>query len=144
MIICAIIIILCFVINKIIYKGAEVYFEGNHIRDSILFGMISIFLICTFVLLLLAKLILPFGVTNSFAIVDTPYEDLKIYKVLNSDVTYGHKKYGNACVISDEKGKFYYEFGGIDLNGETQARLNEIAEQYNIEIIEINSMEDMA
>lgn len=206
MIVCAIIIILYFVINKIIYNGAEVYFEENHIRDSILFGVISIFFICTFVFLLLGKSVLSlftpkedrnwfkrkflwefnlvnkskwnkvasiiaiifciligllfysflfdnvgyyddyvrFGVTNSFTIVDIQYEDLKIYKVLNSDVTCGHKKYGNVYAISDENGKNYYEFGEIDPNGKTQKKLNEIAEQYNIEIIVIESINDLS
>lgn len=84
--------------------------------------------------------------------VDVDYEDLNIYKVqydyVDSYNTYRHyavrhstyKPVENAYIIADDNGN-YYNYGEIDPNGETQQKLNEIAEKYGKEIIEVESID---
>jgi len=85
-----------------------------------------------------------FITANSFKITDVSYEDLKIYRFRNNDKNGDGDNYGNAYVISDKSAEYYYELGELNPDGETQARLNKIAEQYNIEIIEIDSINDVS
>lgn len=205
-IVSVVLILLFFVINKIVYNGAEIYFEENYIRDCIFYGSFAALFICTLVFFLFGKVILPlfspkedkswfkrklffefdlvnksklhkiisviavifcvsagsafysllfdnagyydnfvrFGINNSLKTADVQYEDLRIYKVADSEMTHGHKKYGNALAISDKNAEYVYEFGEVDPNGKTQKKLNEIAEKYDIEIVEINTIEDLS
>ena len=59
---------------------------------------------------------------------------MRIYRYIKS----------NAYAVSDENTGYYFELGEVDPNGKTQKKLNEIAEQYNIEIIVIESINDLS
>lgn len=76
-----------------------------------------------------------FSDSSSFKIVNAEYENLNIYKVQYDD----KKPVENAYIIADGDGN-YYNYGEIDPNGETQQKLNEIAEKYDKEIIEVESI----
>lgn len=80
-------------------------------------------------------------INSSLSFADIKYENLQIYKVKGDRAD--NTEYDNAYAISDKNTGCYFEFGEVDPNGETQSRLNEIAEQYNIEIVEINSIDDL-
>lgn len=77
-----------------------------------------------------------FSDSSSFKIVNAEYENLNIYKVQYDD----KKPVENAYIIADDNGN-YYNYGEIDPNGETQQKLNEIAEKYSKEIIEVESID---
>lgn len=84
----------------------------------------------------------------SFGITDVNYEDLKIYKVkfiYDGDEVDEDKliKYENAYAISDGNGN-YYDYGELIKDGKTETKLKEIAEKYNKEIIEIDSLRDIS
>lgn len=93
-----------------------------------------------------------FSDSSSFKIVDAEYENLNIYKVqydyVDSYNTYRHyavrhstyKPVENSYIIADDNGN-YYNYGELDPNGETQQKLNEIAEKYDKEIIEVESID---
>lgn len=82
------------------------------------------------------------GVTLKIS--DIQYDDLKIYKVLNVYTEEGEfEKLENTYAVAGTNG-LYYELGELNPDGEIQARLNEIAEQYNIEIIVIESINDLS
>lgn len=77
-----------------------------------------------------------FSDSSSFKIVNAEYENLSIYKVQY----YDKKPVENAYIIADDNGN-YYKYGEIDPNGETQQKLYEIAEKYDKEIIEVESID---
>lgn len=77
-----------------------------------------------------------FSDSSSFKIVNIEYENLNIYKVQYDD----KKPVENAYIIADGGGN-YYNYEEIDPNGETQQKLNEIAEKYGKEIIEVESID---
>lgn len=77
-----------------------------------------------------------FSDSSSFKIVNIEYENLSIYKVQY----YDKKPVENAYIIADGGGN-YYNYGELDPNGETQQKLNEIAEKYGKEIIEVESID---
>lgn len=77
-----------------------------------------------------------FSDSSSFKIVNVEYENLNIYKVQY----YDKKPVENTYVIADDEGN-YYNYSEIDPNGETQQKLNEIAEKYGKEIIEVESID---
>lgn len=77
-----------------------------------------------------------FSDLSSFKIVNVEYENLSIYKVQY----YDKKPVENSYIIADDNGN-YYNYGEIDPNGETQQKLNEIAEKYGKEIIEVESID---
>ncbi len=77
-----------------------------------------------------------FSDSSSFKIVNIEYENLNIYKVQYDD----KKPVENAYIIADDNGN-YYNYGELDPNGETQQKLNEIAEKYDKEIIEVESID---
>lgn len=77
-----------------------------------------------------------FSDSSSFKIVTAEYENLNIYKVQY----YDKKPVENAYIIADGDGN-YYNYGEIDPNGETQQKLNEIADKYGKEIIEVESID---
>lgn len=77
-----------------------------------------------------------FSDSSSFKIVNIEYENLNIYKVQYDD----KKPVENAYIIADDNGN-YYNYGELDPNGETQQKLNEIAEKYGKEIIEVESID---
>lgn len=77
-----------------------------------------------------------FSDSSSFKIVNAEYENLNIYKVQYDD----KKPVENAYIIADDNGN-YYNYGEIDPNGETQQKLYEIAEKYDKEIIEVESID---
>lgn len=77
-----------------------------------------------------------FSDSSSFKIVNAEYENLSIYKVQY----YDKKPVENAYIIADGGGN-YYNYGELDPNGETQQKLNEIAEKYGKEIIEVESID---
>lgn len=77
-----------------------------------------------------------FSDSSSLKIVNVDYENLNIYKVQYDD----KKPVENAYIIADDNGN-YYNYGEIDPNGETQQKLNEIAEKYGKEIIEVESID---
>lgn len=93
-----------------------------------------------------------FSDSSSFKIVNVEYENLNIYKVqydyVDSYNTYRHyavrhstyKPVENSYIIADGGGN-YYNYGELDPNGETQQKLNEIAEKYGKEIIEVESID---
>lgn len=93
-----------------------------------------------------------FSDSSSFKIVNVEYENLNIYKVqydyVDSYNTYRHyavrhstyKPVENSYIIADDNGN-YYNYGEIDPNGETQQKINEIAEKYGKEIIEVESID---
>lgn len=80
--------------------------------------------------------------SSYFKIVNAEYENLNIYKVQYDYVgrynTY--KPVENAYIIADGDGN-YYNYGELDPNGEMQQKLNEIAEKYGKEIIEVESID---
>ncbi len=80
--------------------------------------------------------------SSYFKIVNAEYENLNIYKVQYDYVgrynTY--KPVENAYIIADGDGN-YYNYGELDQNGEMQQKLNEIAEKYGKEIIEVESID---
>lgn len=77
-----------------------------------------------------------FSDSSSFKIVNIEYENLNIYKVQYDD----KKPVENAYIIADGGGN-YYNYGELDPNGETQQKINEIAEKYGKEIIEVESID---
>lgn len=77
-----------------------------------------------------------FSDSSSFKIVNIEYENLSIYKVQY----YDKKPVENSYIIADGGGN-YYNYEEIDPNGETQQKLNEIAEKYGKEIIEVESID---
>lgn len=77
-----------------------------------------------------------FSDSSSFKIVNIEYENLNIYKVQYDD----KKPVENAYIIADDNGN-YYNYGELDPNGETQQKLYEIAEKYDKEIIEVESID---
>lgn len=77
-----------------------------------------------------------FSDSSSFKIVNAEYENLNIYKVQYED----KEPVENAYIIADGEGN-YYNYGEIDPNSETQQKLNEIAEKYGKEIIEVESID---
>ena len=77
-----------------------------------------------------------FSDSSSFKIVNIEYENLSIYKVQY----YDKKPVENSYIIADDNGN-YYNYGELDPNGETQQKLNEIAEKYGKEIIEVESID---
>lgn len=77
-----------------------------------------------------------FSDSSSFKIVNIEYENLSIYKVQY----YDKKPVENSYIIADDNGN-YYNYGELDPNGETQQKINEIAEKYGKEIIEVESID---
>lgn len=80
--------------------------------------------------------------SSYFKTVDVSYEELEIYRV-QYDYVGRHNNYQpveNSYIIADGNGN-YYNYGEINPNGKTQAKLNEIAEKYNKEIIEVESVD---
>ncbi len=81
-------------------------------------------------------------INKSFNYADVQYENLQIYKIKGEKGS--NYEYENAYAVSDENTGYYFELGEVDPNGKTQKKLNEIAEQYNIEIIVIESINDLS
>lgn len=81
-------------------------------------------------------------INGSLNFADVKYENLQIYKIKGESGN--NKKYDNAYAISDKNTGCYFEFEEVDPNGQTQKKLNEIAEQYNIEIIVVESINDLS
>lgn len=80
-----------------------------------------------------------------FGTTDVSYEDLEIYKVkfiYDEDEEDDYAPSENAYAISDGNGN-YYDYGELIKDGKTETKLKEIAEIYNKEIKEINSVEDI-
>ncbi len=80
--------------------------------------------------------------SSYFKTVDVSYEELEIYRV-QYDYVGRHNSYQpveNSYIIADGSGN-YYNYGELNPNGKTQAKLNEIAEKYNKEIIEVESVD---
>lgn len=77
-----------------------------------------------------------FSDSSSFKIVNAEYENLNIYRVQYDD----KKPVENSYIIADGGGN-YYNYGELDPNGETQQKINEIAEKYDKEIIEVESID---
>lgn len=78
---------------------------------------------------------------SSFELCHISYEDLEICKIQGYYENDEFMEYENAYVIySGEKS---YEIGEVIPNGETQKKLNEIAQKYNKEIKEIKSIEEL-
>ncbi|MDE6111282.1 MAG: hypothetical protein K2F65_05135, partial [Eubacterium sp.] len=81
-----------------------------------------------------------------FEVIDVNYEDLEIYKVKGfyddeEDDEYTLNE--NAYAISDGNGN-YYDYNEIEEGGAVETKLKEIAEKYNKEIVEINSIQDLS
>lgn len=79
----------------------------------------------------------------SFGVTDVRYEDLEIYKV---NFVYDEDdeliECENAYAISDGKGN-YYDYGELLTGGKAETRLKEIAEKYNKEIVEIETIDTL-
>ena len=83
-----------------------------------------------------------FSKLASLDIVTIPYEEIEIYKLegyYEDDEEFA--SYENAYAIAD--GDQYYSYGEILPNGQTQTKLEEIAEKYNKDIKEIKSIEEL-
>ena len=82
-----------------------------------------------------------FNEIDSFAIVTIPYEEMEICKIQGYYEGDEFVSYENAYAIFG--GNNYYDYGEILPNGQTQTKLEEIAEKYNKEIKEIKSIEEL-
>lgn len=85
-----------------------------------------------------------FADDNSLKLCSVSYDDIVVYKPLgyfNDNDEY--IKYDNAYVVSDGKNHIY-EIGEIMRDGETQKYIDGIVTNYNKEIIEIDSIGDIA
>ena len=86
-----------------------------------------------------------YSCNTEFKIVDVNYEDLEIYKVkydYDEDEEDEFVETENYYAISDGKGN-YYDYGELEKGGKTETKLKEIAEKYNKEIVEIDSVEEL-
>ena len=82
----------------------------------------------------------PIGI---FGVGDVNYEDLEIYKVkgyYDGDDEYVLNE--NEYAISDNKGN-YYSIGEVAPGGKAETKLKEIAEKYNKEIVEIDTIDEL-
>lgn len=76
-----------------------------------------------------------------FGTINVDYKDLKLYRVngyYDEDDAYVLNE--NAYAISDGNGN-YYDYGELVKGGKTETKLKEIAEKYNKEITEIETIE---
>lgn len=78
---------------------------------------------------------------SSFKLCRIPYEELEICKMQGYYENDEFINYENAYVLFN--GDKAYEIGEVAPDGQTQQKLEEIAEKYNKEIKEINSIEDL-
>lgn len=78
-----------------------------------------------------------------FGTTDVNYEDLEIYKVKYIyDEDDELIECENAYAISNGNGN-YYDYGEVEKGGKTETKLKEIAEKYNKEIIEIDTIDEL-
>jgi hypothetical protein len=70
------------------------------------------------------------------------YEDIEIYKVLGY-YDLKNQFYENENDYTIVAGDDYYNFVNVDENGETEQKLKSIVNQYNKQIIEVKTFEEI-
>lgn len=82
--------------------------------------------------------------TSSLFFGDTiQYDELNIYSIAGHDDNGEYVLYENtAYAVASDNGTKYYFIGEVAQNGEMDSKLKEIAQQYSIEIVPLNSDDD--